>query len=58
VIGANLTKQLGGATDLRCQMLMLMDDFTPKGRMGAWAKRISIFASHGVHDICIVWNCA
>jgi len=39
-------------------MLMLMDDFTPKGRMGAWAKRISIFASHGVHDICIVWNCA
>ncbi|SEV84478.1 type IV secretory system conjugative DNA transfer family protein [Luteibacter sp. 329MFSha] len=54
VIGNNLDKQLGEEPDLRHQMLMLMDEFTAMGRVDVWAKRISISASYGVRDLCIV----
>lgn len=54
VIGNNLTKQLGDEPDLKYQMLMLMDEFTAMGRVDVWAKRISISASYGVRDLCIV----
>lgn len=54
VIGNNLTKQLGEEPDLKYQMLMLMDEFTAMGRVDVWAKRISISASYGVRDLCIV----
>jgi type IV secretion system protein VirD4 len=54
VIGGNLTKQLGEEPELKHQMLMLMDEFTAMGRMDVWAKRISISASYGVRDLCIV----
>lgn len=54
VIGANLGKQLGEEPDLKYQLLMLMDEFTAMGRMDVWAKRISISASYGVRDLCIV----
>jgi type IV secretion system protein VirD4 len=54
VIGNNLGKQLGEEPDLKYQMLMLMDEFTAMGRMDVWAKRISISASYGVRDLCIV----
>lgn len=54
VIGANLSKQLGEEPDLKYQMLMLMDEFTAMGRVDVWAKRISISASYGVRDLCIV----
>jgi type IV secretion system protein VirD4 len=54
VIGSNLTRQLGEDPDLKYQMLMLMDEFTAMGRMDVWAKRISISASYGVRDLCIV----
>ena len=54
VIGNNLGKQLGEEPDLRYQMLMLMDEFTAMGRVDVWAKRISIAASYGVRDLCIV----
>jgi type IV secretion system protein VirD4 len=53
-IGNNLTKQLGDEPDLKYQMLMLMDEFTAMGRVDVWAKRISISASYGVRDLCIV----
>jgi type IV secretion system protein VirD4 len=33
---------------------MLMDEFTAMGRVDVWAKRISISASYGVRDLCIV----
>ncbi|CAM5252076.1 type IV secretory system conjugative DNA transfer family protein [Rhodanobacter lindaniclasticus] len=54
VIGNNLTKQLGDEPDLKYQMLMLMDEFTAMGRVDVWARRISITASYGVRDLCIV----
>jgi len=54
VIGNNLDKQLGEEPDLTYQMLMLMDEFTAMGRVDVWAKRISIAASYGVCDLCIV----
>lgn len=54
VIGSNLTKQLGEDPALKYQMLMLMDEFTAMGRVDVWAKRISISASYGVRDLCIV----
>jgi type IV secretion system protein VirD4 len=54
VIGNNLGKQLGEEPDLKYQMLMLMDEFTAMGRIDVWAKRISISASYGVRDLCIV----
>ncbi|MEO6799061.1 MAG: type IV secretory system conjugative DNA transfer family protein [Rhodanobacter sp.] len=54
VIGNNLTRQLGEEPDLKYQMLLLMDEFTAMGRMDVWAKRISISASYGVRDLCIV----
>ena len=54
VIGNNLDKQLGEEPDLKYQMLMLMDEFTAMGRVDVWAKRISISASYGVRDLCIV----
>lgn len=54
VIGINLGKQLGEEPDLKYQMLMLMDEFTAMGRVDVWAKRISIAASYGVRDLCIV----
>ena len=54
VIGNNLCKQLGEEPDLKYQMLMLMDEFTAMGRVDVWAKRISISASYGVRDLCIV----
>ncbi|SFW68365.1 type IV secretory system conjugative DNA transfer family protein [Luteibacter sp. UNCMF366Tsu5.1] len=54
VIGNNLDKQLGEEPDLKYQMLMLMDEFTAMGRVDVWAKRISIAASYGVRDLCIV----
>lgn len=54
VIGNNLGKQLGEEPDLKYQMLMLMDEFTAMGRVDVWAKRISISASYGVRDLCIV----
>jgi len=31
-----------------------MDEFTAMGRVDVWAKRISISASYGVRDLCIV----
>ena len=54
VIGNNLTRQLGEEPELKYQMLMLMDEFSAMGRMDVWAKRISISASYGVRDLCIV----
>lgn len=54
VIGANLGKQLGEEPDLKYQLLMLMDEFTAMGRVDVWAKRISISASYGVRDLCII----
>ena len=54
VIGANLGKQLGEEPALKHQLLMLMDEFTAMGRVDVWAKRISISASYGVRDLCIV----
>ncbi|MGC1550490.1 MAG: type IV secretory system conjugative DNA transfer family protein [Rhodanobacter sp.] len=54
VIGNNLNQQLGEEPDLKYQMLMLMDEFTAMGRVDVWAKRISIAASYGVRDLCIV----
>jgi len=54
VIGNNLDKQLGEEPELKYQMLMLMDEFTAMGRVDVWAKRISIAASYGVRDLCIV----
>ena len=54
VIGHNLGKQLGEEPELKYQMLMLMDEFTAIGRVDVWAKRISIAASYGVRDLCIV----
>ncbi len=54
VIGSNLTQQLGETPDLKYQLLMLMDEFTAMGRVDVWAKRISISASYGVRDLCIV----
>lgn len=54
VFGNNLTKQLGDEPDLKYQMLMLMDEFTAMGRVDVWAKRISISASYGVRDLCII----
>jgi len=54
VIGNNLGKQLGEEPDLKYQILMLMDEFTAMGRVDVWAKRISIAASYGVRDLCIV----
>jgi len=54
VIGNNLGKQLGEEPDLKYQMLMLMDEFTAMGRVDVWAKRISISASYGIRDLCIV----
>jgi type IV secretion system protein VirD4 len=54
VIGNNLGQQLGEDPELRYQMLMLMDEFTAMGRVDVWAKRISISASYGVRDLCIV----
>ncbi|NID05624.1 type IV secretory system conjugative DNA transfer family protein [Luteibacter jiangsuensis] len=54
VIGNNLDKQLREEPELRHQMLMLMDEFTAMGRVDVWAKRISISASYGVRDLCIV----
>jgi len=54
VIGNNLDKQLGAEPDLKHQVLMLMDEFTAMGRVDVWAKRISISASYGVRDLCII----
>ncbi|PPT92499.1 type IV secretory system conjugative DNA transfer family protein [Xanthomonas theicola] len=54
LIGNNLGKQLGEEPDLKYQMLMLMDEFTAMGRVDVWSKRISISASYGVRDLCIV----
>ncbi|WP_329743000.1 type IV secretory system conjugative DNA transfer family protein [Dyella sp. A6] len=54
VIGNNLDKPLGDEPDLKYQMLMLMDEFTAMGRLEVWAKRISISASYGVRDCCII----
>jgi type IV secretion system protein VirD4 len=53
-IGSNLDKQLGAEPGLKHQVLMLMDEFTAMGRVDAWAKRISISASYGVRDLCII----
>lgn len=54
VIGNNLDKQLKEEPDLKHQMLMLMDEFTAMGRVDVWSKRISISASYGVRDLCII----
>ena len=54
VIGNNLDKQLGETPDLKHQVLMLMDEFTAMGRVDVWAKRISVSASYGVRDLCII----
>ncbi|MGC1548982.1 MAG: type IV secretory system conjugative DNA transfer family protein [Rhodanobacter sp.] len=54
VIGNNLDQQLGEDPGLKYQMLMLMDEFTAMGRVDVWSKRISIAASYGVRDLCIV----
>ncbi|AOD15584.1 type IV secretory system conjugative DNA transfer family protein [Xanthomonas fragariae] len=54
VIGNNLDKQLHEDPELKYQMLMLMDEFTAMGRVDVWAKRISISASYGVRDLCII----
>jgi type IV secretion system protein VirD4 len=54
VIGNNLDKQLGSEPGLKHQVLMLMDEFTAMGRVDVWAKRISISASYGVRDLCII----
>jgi type IV secretion system protein VirD4 len=54
VIGNNLDKQLGQEPGLKHQVLMLMDEFTAMGRVDAWAKRISISASYGLRDLCII----
>ncbi|PPV06142.1 type IV secretory system conjugative DNA transfer family protein, partial [Xanthomonas axonopodis] len=54
VIGNNLDKQLNEDPKLKYQMLMLMDEFTAMGRVDVWAKRISISASYGVRDLCII----
>ncbi|QHG88104.1 type IV secretory system conjugative DNA transfer family protein [Xanthomonas sp. NCPPB 1638] len=54
VIGNNLDKQLNEDPALKYQMLMLMDEFTAMGRVDVWAKRISISASYGVRDLCII----
>ena len=54
LIGNNLGKQLGEEPDLKYQMLMMMDEFTAMGRVDVWAKRISISASYGVRDLCII----
>jgi type IV secretion system protein VirD4 len=54
VIGRNLGKQLGEEPDLKYQMLAIMDEFTAMGRVEVWSKRISISASYGVRDLCIV----
>ncbi len=54
VIGNNLDKQLGAEPDLKHQVLMMMDEFTAMGRVDVWAKRISISASYGVRDLCII----
>ena len=54
VIGNNLDKQLGEEPDLKYQMLMMMDEFTAMGRLDVWSKRISISASYGVRDCCLV----
>lgn len=54
VIGNNLGQQLGEDPALKYQMLMMMDEFTAMGRVDVWAKRISISASYGVRDMCII----
>lgn len=54
VIGNNLDQQLNENPQLKHQMLMLMDEFTAMGRVDVWAKRISISASYGVRDLCII----
>lgn len=54
LIGNNLGKQLGEEPDLKYQMLLMMDEFTAMGRVDVWAKRISISASYGVRDLCII----
>lgn len=54
VIGNNLDKQLNEDPALKYQMLMLMDEFTAMGRVDVWSKRISISASYGVRDLCII----
>ncbi|WP_115527728.1 MULTISPECIES: type IV secretory system conjugative DNA transfer family protein [Xanthomonas] len=54
LIGNNLDKQLNEDPTLKYQMLMLMDEFTAMGRVDVWAKRISISASYGVRDLCII----
>ncbi|NID16252.1 type IV secretory system conjugative DNA transfer family protein [Luteibacter yeojuensis] len=54
VIGNNLDKQLVEEPGLKYQVLMLMDEFTAMGRVDVWAKRISIAASYGVRDLCII----
>ncbi|PPU75725.1 type IV secretion system protein VirD4 [Xanthomonas cucurbitae] len=54
VIGNNLDKQLNEDPAIKYQMLMLMDEFTAMGRVDVWAKRISISASYGVRDLCII----
>lgn len=54
LIGNNLVKQLGEEPDLKYQMLMLMDEFAAMGRVDVWSRRISISASYGVRDLCIV----
>jgi type IV secretion system protein VirD4 len=54
LIGNNLGKQLGEEKDLKYQMLMMMDEFTAMGRVDVWSKRISISASYGVRDLCII----
>ena len=54
VIGRNLGKQLGEDPELKYQMLAVMDEFTAMGRIEVWAKRISVSASYGVRDLCIV----
>ncbi|MCC8535728.1 type IV secretory system conjugative DNA transfer family protein [Xanthomonas axonopodis pv. poinsettiicola] len=54
VIGNNLDKQLNEDPKLKYQMLMLMDEFTAMGRVDVWSKRISISASYGVRDLCII----
>jgi type IV secretion system protein VirD4 len=54
LIGNNLTKQLGEAPELKHQLLMLMDEFTAMGRVEVWSRRISLSASYGVRDLCIV----
>ncbi|MDQ6647308.1 MAG: type IV secretory system conjugative DNA transfer family protein, partial [Pseudomonadota bacterium] len=54
LIGNNLDKQLGEEPDLKYQMLLMMDEFTAMGRVDVWAKRISISASYGIRDLCII----